>query len=150
MHLRGKDHNWCWHELRKHYEKEALSESKWPNLDPGKKRKADVNKHHNLTTTVRTQTSRRTEGQAKRHKMNRFIAEDLEALHLSTWTPIRDQSPPTDQANTNQGQSVETTGALCTEKWGVEYEAAMKIHKAYEVARRADKLPLPRHAVGAH
>ena len=28
--------------------------------------------------------------------------EYLEALHLSTWTQIRNQSPPTDQAGTDQ------------------------------------------------
>ena len=101
IHQTGEDHNCWWHGSREHYMEEALSESRQQNLNSGKTGTAKVNKQNNTTATVRTQISRRTDRQTKQKKMNRFIAEDLKALHLSTWMQIRypgirNQSSPTD------------------------------------------------------
>lgn len=50
VHQTGKDHNWRWHEPREYCLEGAISEEKWPLLNPGKTRNAEVN---NITTPLR-------------------------------------------------------------------------------------------------
>lgn len=61
-------------------------------------------------------------------KMNRYIAEDLKALPLSTWTKIRTPSPPVNQADTDPRQA----------------------RDACEATRKVKGVPAPKYAAGAH
>ena len=54
----------------------------------------------------------------------------------------RDGSPPPRQTSINPGQSKGTTE--------IAGEVVRKITAAYEIAKRAPKIPLPKHASGAH
>ena len=89
--------------------------------------------------------------------MNKFIGKDFESLHLSTWTPIKDEEPPQSQIATTPRQSVSKmlrapphqTNKTPSET-PIAGEVVRRIITAYKIARRAPKISLPRHASGAH
>ena len=139
----GEDHNWRGHLRRKCHTKKAVFERIRPNSKPGKTRKAIVNNHTTATTTsVRSQTSKRTDVRQTLGAMNNFIKDDLRTLHESTWTKIHDGRTPPRHTNATQEKS-ETEPSIAP-------EVVRRITTAYEVAYQAPKVRPPWHANGAH
>ena len=151
--LQNEDHNWRWRIPYKYCAKGAISATNRPHSRAGRTRNTYINKQSHLDEPVETQTPMQMDGHQIVNKMDNSIRKNFESLHLSTRDPIRDKEPLQQQITATPKQSVSVTERPLphpTDTIPSEEDAIIqKITTAYEIARQAPKVPLPKHVSDA-
>ena len=149
----SEDHNWRWRKRSTRCAEEAVFEEKWPHLGTSGKQHKYINKQRHPGEPVEAQVPKQTDGHQIVNTMNNSLRGRFQALHLSTWIPIRDEADEepeepsqqrfdtiiTERPLPNRADTTQTT----------DDAIERRITTAYEIARQAPKIPLPKNASDA-
>ena len=87
---KSEDHDWRQRKKNVDYTKEAIFERNWPHPETHGEHDTYINNRRSHSESVNAQISKQIDGHQKVNNMNNLFRVRFQALHLSTWIPIRD------------------------------------------------------------
>jgi hypothetical protein len=88
----SEDHNWRWCKKSTHCVEKAVFEKNWPHPGTSGEQHTYINKQLHPGKPVEAQILKQTDGHQIVKNMNNLLRGRFQALHLSTWIPIRDEA----------------------------------------------------------
>ena len=146
----SEDHNWRRRKKNINCTEGAIFDRNWPHTGTNGDHYTYINNQRPPSESVDAQISKQTDSHQIVNNMNNSVRDRLQALHLSTWIPIRDEldeepdRSPQRRPNTIITERPIPDRADANETSNIE--AIRQITVAYDVARQAPRIPLPRNA----